>query len=222
MKTLVTAALISLVALPATAATYVYDFESEYRSGTADDDSVNTVADLAGALLIGTTLTGTLTIDDTFLSEDAFGRYYVPAAITFDQIDASAYVPFTRTRITDGGTDAVDIYTEFDTYSVGELVSRVQIFLRDTDGGIVGDTGVPTAIDLDEFEVKQIAFLGNIVGEGFARERVDYEFTSISAPTVFPTVPLPAGLPLLASGLVLILGLCRGRGRKRQAVWFSA
>ncbi len=211
MKTLVTAALLSLVALPATAATYVYDFEAEYQNGTADDDSVNTVADLAGALLIGTTLTGTLTIDDTFLSEDAVGRDYVPGAITFDQIDASAYEPFTRTRVINGGTDFLDIFTELDTYPVGDLVSRLHIFLWDFDGGIVGDTGIPTAIDLDVFEVKQIAFVGNIVGEGFARERVNYEFTSISAPTVIPTVPLPAGLPLLASGLVLIFGLSRRR-----------
>ncbi|MGC3938705.1 hypothetical protein ACOTTU_12950 [Roseobacter sp. EG26] len=207
MKLLITAALVSLVATPAAAASLVYDFEAEYLNGSADDDSVDTVADLAGALLIGTTLTGTLSIDDTFLSGDASAREYAPASIFFDQIDGSAYEPFTRTRVLNGGTDLVDIFTELDSYPVGALISRVQIFLRDFDGEFAGDTGFPTTIDLDDLELKQIAFLGNVVGEVFARERVNYRLTSISAPTVVPSVPLPAGLPLLGGGMVLMLGL---------------
>lgn len=222
MKSLITATLLSLVTMPASAAILSFDFEAEFLSFSADDDSVDTVADLVGALLIGTTLTGTLTIDDTFLSGDASIREYTPGSISFDQIDASAYVPFTRTRVINGGTDQVDLFTELDTYPIGEVVSSVQIFLRDFEGGFVGDTGFPTAIDLDELETRQIAFLGNITGEGFARERVDYEFTSISAPTVISTVPLPAGLPLLAGGLVLLVGLSRRRRPKKQAVWFRA
>ncbi len=204
--------------MPTTAASLLFDFEAEYLSGSADDDSVDTVADIAGALLIGTTLTGTLTIDDTFLSGDASIREYAPASISFDQINQSAYEPFTRTRVLNGGMDLVDIFTELDTYSVGEVVSRVQIFLHDFDGDFAGDTGFPTPIDLDDLELMQIAFLGNVAGEVFSRERVDYEFTSISAPTVIPTVPLPAGLPLLGGGLMLAFGLSRRCLWKRQSV----
>ncbi|MGC3940576.1 hypothetical protein ACOTTU_22475 [Roseobacter sp. EG26] len=210
-KSLIAAALLTLLALPGTAATYIYDFEAEYKNGTADDDSVDTVADLAGALLIGTTLTGTLTIDDTLLSGNASSRTYAPGSITFDQIDAAAYVPFTQTSVFNGGSDLVNLSTDINTYPVGELVSWISVFLRDFDGDFVDDTDAPTAIDLDELETKEMAFLGNIVGKGFARERVNYEFTSISAPTVIPTVPLPAGLPLLGGGLVLIFGLSRHR-----------
>ena len=222
MNSLITAAILSLAAVPATAAAYLYDFEAEYLNRMPADDSVDTVADLAGALLIGTTLTGTLTIDDTFLSGNASSRNYVPGAITFDQIDAAAYVPFTDTSVTNGGTDMVNMFTDINTYPVGELVSWISVSLWDFDGGFVGDTGVPTAIALGELEPRQIAFLGNIVGEGFARERVNYEFTSISAPTVIPSVPLPAGLPLLGSGLLLFFGLSHRRRQKKQSVWFSA
>lgn len=222
MKSLMTAALLSLFTMPAAAATLVFDFEAEYLSGSADDDSVDTVADLAGALVIGTTLTGTLTIDDTFLSGGASSKVYAPGSIIFDQIDETAYVPFTETSIFNGGTDSVIMSTDIDTYPVGELVSRVAIILRDFEEDFVGDdAGVPFVIDPDELEGNTIAFLGNIVGEGFSRERVDYEFTSISAPTVIPAVPLPAGLPLLVSGLLLILEFSRRRRRKRQAVCFS-
>jgi hypothetical protein len=201
-------ALAALVSSPAYAATSTYTFSAVYSSGMADDDTVSTVADVAEGLR-GTTLTGTITLDDTFVSGDSVRRLYAAPSITIDQMDLSAVLPFSNTVLQnaefsfDGYTLVADLPN-----TIGEVVSQIFITLRDNDKTIIGDTGFPPLPDLSEFESTTLAFIGNVTGETNARERVNFEFTSLVAAQA---VPLPAGGVLLLSGLAG-LAVARRRG----------
>ncbi|RYH06851.1 VPLPA-CTERM sorting domain-containing protein [Tropicimonas sp. IMCC6043] len=186
-----------LFSAPAQAATMTYYFSAEYAFGLANDDTVSTIADTAEAL-IGTTLTGTITFDDTFVSGDAVRRVYAAPTITIDQMDLSGVLPFTEILLQNGefGFDGYTLRSDL-TGSSGDVVSSIFMTLRDTDETIIGDTGFPPLPALSEFEVTEIGFIGNVIGESNARERVNYTLTSLST----TPVPLPAGGLLLLSGL---------------------
>lgn len=191
-------ALAVVMSAPAHAATMSYTFSAEYQFGVADDDTVSTIADTAEAL-IGTTLTGTITLDDTFVSGDAVRRIYAAPTITIDQMDLSAVLPFTGTLLQNGefGFDGYSLFTNLPN-TTGDVVSQIFFTMRDSDETILGDTGFPPLPALSEFEITQIGFIGNVTGEANARERVNYTLTSLSP---VPAVPLPAGGMLLLTGL---------------------
>ncbi|MEM6634486.1 MAG: VPLPA-CTERM sorting domain-containing protein [Pseudomonadota bacterium] len=197
MKLQAFAALAAVLASPVYAATLTYNFSAEYQFGTADDDSVSTIADTAEAL-IGTTLTGSFTLDDTFLAGDAVRRTYAPGTISIDQMDLSGVLPFTDTVLQNSQFN-------FDGYTLrtilpdttGEVVSQIFFTLRDLDENIIGDTGFPPLPALSEFELTQMGFIGNVTGENGARERVNYTLTSLE----LAPIPLPAGSMLLLTGL---------------------
>ncbi len=193
--------MVALAGIPAAASTLTYSFTAEHAFGTAADDTVDTIADVAESL-IGTTLTGTITLDDTFLSGDAVGRVYAAPSITIDQMDLSGVLPFSSTILQNGetGFDAYSLVTDLPATS-GDVVSQIYAALRDTDGTILGNTGFPPLPALSEFEFTVLAFIGNVTGEVNARERVDYRFTSLTRLPDNPVVPLPAGLPLLLAGI---------------------
>ena len=200
------AAFCAFTAFPAFSATFTYDFTAERAGGGSSDPAV-TIVDTAASFA---TITGTLTFDNTFVSASASGDLYAAPSLSIDQFSLASTIGFTNSRVDNGGFDQLVGVTP-GLPPTGEFFDRVNFILRDTTGAVFPSTAFPDSIDLADFNIAILLFtssFNNGTNSG-ARERRDFNFTELTRQSV-STVPLPAGLPLLASGLAL-LGFVRRR-----------
>ncbi|WP_272005452.1 VPLPA-CTERM sorting domain-containing protein [Roseovarius sp. ZX-A-9] len=202
MKPIILSILTSLLAIPAHAATYTYDFTAafESRSGT---NAASTIVDTAAGF---STLSGTLVLDDTLVSAAATSATYGPASITINEFAIGAAGTLDGTRV-----DNIGGFDQFvglnDVPSDGQYYDRISFIIRDSTAAAFSSTVFPNPLVLADFDAPTMLFTSSTTAS--ARERIDFRFTDLTvrAPSA---VPLPAGLPLLLGGMGL-LALVRRR-----------
>lgn len=180
------------LATTAHATTYTYDFSASL-SNRVSSDPATTIVDTAAAF---SSITGTITLDDTVLSSGSFSSTYAAPIFTVDQFSTSGVQPSSSTLVGNGSSlDQIASLTAPST-SPSDFFDRIDFILRDTTATALSSTDFPTFIDLDDFNISVLFFYSSST---FARERVDFTITDLTLQTA--VVPLPATLPLMMVGL---------------------
>jgi hypothetical protein len=201
MKPFIFSILTSVLAIPAHAATYTYDFTAAYAFG-GGTNAASTIVDTAAGF---STLSGTLVLDDTLVSAAATSATYGPASITINEFAIGDAGTLDGTRV-----DNIGIFDQFAALnsvpSDGQYYDRIAFIIRDSTAAAFSSTAFPNPLVLGDFDIPFLFFTSSSTG---ARERIDFRFTDLTlrAPSA---VPLPAGLPLLLGGMGL-LALVRRR-----------
>ena len=179
------------LATTAHATTYTYDFTARFLNIVASDPAT-TIVDTAAAF---SSITGTITLDDTVLSSDSDSSTYAAPIFTVDQFSTSGVQPSSSTLVANGSVDQIASLTDASTSS-SDFFDRIDFILRDTTATALSSNDFPTFIDLDDFNIPVLLFYSSST---FARERVDFTITDLTLQTA--VVPLPATLPLMMVGL---------------------
>lgn len=209
MNYIVCAALACLIAGPAVATSFTYTFTAALDRRTGSDAAV-TIVDQVEAF---STLTGTLTFDDTFVSATSDSATYGTPILTLNEVSLAGVLTPVNVRVdNDAFGGAFDQVVGVNTPLPQDGVYRdiVNVLIRDTTATALSSTAFPTDLTLADFNIP-ILFFTSSSDDGTnasARERIDYRFTSLS----LAPVPLPAGLPLLLGG---VAGLAWLRARRR-------
>ncbi|SFA79508.1 VPLPA-CTERM protein sorting domain-containing protein [Poseidonocella pacifica] len=213
----------AMVAGPAFAVTYTYDFTAEYldftsggttATGTPTDDTVDSIADAAFAFK-DTGISGTLKFSDVVLSTSGNQTFYEPIEIMLNEFSAATDIPFVSLRIfKDGAVESLAAIRSPTFPALSTNFSTIGMIWTNTTGTVFDDPDFLASLDIGDFGLKQLFFMnqrddGPPHG-GYASERVNFEITTLQ----LRPVPLPAGGVLLPLGL---LGLAILRRRKASA-----
>ena len=196
MKLLLPAAAAALLAAPLAAETITYDFTAQFYAGSNSAPDVS-IVDQAAAF-IGSGISGSITFDDTFVSAAGISATYGPVTVSINEFSVgSAATIASSTLFNDDGAGRDGLFaTETPTGST--IIDRIALFFIDNSGTVFGDTSFPSILDLADFSRAEIAFISG--NDSFADERIDFGLTSLELQQA-PAVPLPAGLPLVLTGL---------------------
>jgi hypothetical protein len=199
----------------AVATEYKYTYTAEFLS-SSDDPTVDSIADTARPF---SSISGTITLDDTLIGPSGDFIEYAAPVITVNEFSLTA-IDLLPTSFKVGndlvfGTSTYDFLTS----AYGGLPAQdvdydiMQFSFRDGTATAVSSGDFPTLIDISAFQLAQIYFFSSFEpstgGSGFAKERVTFSFTSFELESA-PAVPLPASLPALLAGLGAF-GLLRRR-----------
>jgi hypothetical protein len=202
MKPFIFSILTSVLAIPAHAATYKYDFTAAYAFG-GGTNAASTIVDTAAKF---STLSGTLVLDDTLVSAAATSATFGPASITINEFAIGDAGTLEGTQV-----DNKEIFDQFAAInsvpSDGQYYDQIVFIIRDSTAAAFSSTAFPNPLVLGDFDIPFLFFTSSM--SSGARERIDFRFTDLTlgAPSA---VPLPAGLPLLLGGMGL-LALVRRR-----------
>ncbi len=192
------------IAQTSLAATYTYSFVADFDSISGTDGVANSsTSDIAGGF---STLTGTITLDDTPASAVSGGSngakgYYAAPVLTINEFTSGLLEAPDRTVVEN---DASSFDQLFFGYSnpVGNTYDRVDLILRDNSRTAFSNIDLPTSLVLSDFSIATLFFYG-VTPDGFERRNFNVVSLTPSA------VPLPATLPLFLIGLAGVRLLLR-------------
>ena len=181
------------------AATYSYSFVAEFDSisGT-DGDPNSSTADIAGGF---STLTGTITLDDTPASaviggDDGAKGYYAAPVLTINEFTSGLLEAPDRTVVENDASPFDQLFFGYtNSVGVGDVYDRVDLILRDSTRTAFSNTDLPTSLVLSDFNIATLFFYGVTPNGVF--ERRNFDVVSLT-PSI---VPVPAALPLFLFGL---------------------
>jgi hypothetical protein len=185
------------------AVTYNYNFVAEFASINGNDGVANSsTSDIAGGF---STLTGTVTLDDTPASAVSGGGsgakgYYAAPVLTINEFTSGFLEAPDRTVVENGTTSLDQLFFGYSN-PVGATYDRVDMILRDNTGTVFSSTDLPTSLDLADFNI-EILFFYSTTADGF--ERRDFNIVSLT-----PAIPIPAAVWLFSSGLIGLIGVAR-------------
>ncbi|MEP4198033.1 MAG: VPLPA-CTERM sorting domain-containing protein [Aliishimia sp.] len=217
MKTFITAALMSLTALPALATVLEYNFTATLVSNESET-GFGSIDNLVDEAVVAGTLSGTLSFSTGpgIIASDATSRSFAAPTITFNEIDTAAFeaLPNVLFLTNDRGAPTFDsVVSGFPNIIAPGVVESLNFAFTDETQTAFSSLDFPALLDLAAFTDTQLNLFatvydasGNFVDD--ASESAQFAFTSLTP----SPVPLPAGGVLLFTGLGAL-----SWGRRRQS-----